>query len=185
MGIKPKRTRPYRPRTNGKIERFHRTMADGWAFRRMFPSELARRQALPAWLHEYNRRVRLFACSRVSALQAETKGLRWFARLQPAAGWLAQRWPAAAASPSARSGSREVCSAGRRSALRAFCRTRGLRKDGYGGQRRGRDRRRSAQGQLVSCCGGHSAPTAGRAAGAALSRGRQGSCARASRNSSR
>jgi transposase InsO family protein len=65
MGIKPKRTRPYRPRTNGKIERFHRTMADGWAFRRMFPSELARRQALPAWLHEYNRRVRLFACSPV------------------------------------------------------------------------------------------------------------------------
>jgi transposase len=58
MGIKPKRTRPYRPRTNGKIERFHRTMADGWAFRRMFLSELARRQALPAWLHEYNRRVR-------------------------------------------------------------------------------------------------------------------------------
>jgi transposase InsO family protein len=90
MGIKPKRTRPDRPRTNGKIERFHRTLADGWAFRRMFPSELARRQALPAWLHEYNRRVRLFACSRVSALQAETKGLRWFARLQPAAGWLAQ-----------------------------------------------------------------------------------------------
>jgi transposase InsO family protein len=90
MGIKPKRTRPYRPRTNGKIERFHRTMADGWAFRRMFPSELARRQALPAWLHEYNGRVRLFACSRVSALHAETKGLRWFARLQPAAGWLAQ-----------------------------------------------------------------------------------------------
>ena len=54
LGITPKRTRPYRPQTNGKIERFHRTMADGWAFRRMFPSELARRQALPGWLHEYN-----------------------------------------------------------------------------------------------------------------------------------
>src|SRR4051794_12208284 len=54
LGIKPKRTRPYRPQTNGKIERFHRTMADGWAFRRMFLSELARRQALPGWLHEYN-----------------------------------------------------------------------------------------------------------------------------------
>jgi transposase InsO family protein len=54
LGITPKRTRPYRPQTNGKIERFHRTMADGWAFRRMFLSELARRQALPAWLHEYN-----------------------------------------------------------------------------------------------------------------------------------
>jgi hypothetical protein len=31
LAIKPKRTRPYRPQTNGKIERFHRTMADGWA----------------------------------------------------------------------------------------------------------------------------------------------------------
>ncbi len=54
LGIKPKRTRPYRPQTNGKIKRFHRTLADGWAFRRMFLSESARRKALPAWLHEYN-----------------------------------------------------------------------------------------------------------------------------------
>jgi transposase InsO family protein len=54
LGIKPKRTRPYRPQTNGKIERFHRTLADGWAFGRMFLSESARRKALPAWLHEYN-----------------------------------------------------------------------------------------------------------------------------------
>jgi transposase InsO family protein len=54
LGITPKRTRPYRPQTNGKIERFHRTMADGWAFARMFLSESARRKALPAWLHEYN-----------------------------------------------------------------------------------------------------------------------------------
>ena len=41
LGITPKRTRPYRPQTNGKIERFHRTMADGWAFGRMFLSELS------------------------------------------------------------------------------------------------------------------------------------------------
>jgi transposase InsO family protein len=54
LGIKPKRTRPYRPQTNGKIERFHRTLADGWAFGRLFVSESARRKALPAWLHEYN-----------------------------------------------------------------------------------------------------------------------------------
>ncbi|MGY5894926.1 DDE-type integrase/transposase/recombinase, partial [Blastococcus deserti] len=50
LSITPKRTRPYRPQTNGKIERFHRTMADGWAFRRMFLSESARRRALPSWL---------------------------------------------------------------------------------------------------------------------------------------
>ena len=49
-----KRTRPYRPQTNGKIERFHRTLADGWAFKRFYNSESARRKALPAWLHEYN-----------------------------------------------------------------------------------------------------------------------------------
>jgi transposase InsO family protein len=54
LGVAPKYTRPYRPRTNGKIERFHRTLATGWAFRRHYLSESARRNALPSWLHEYN-----------------------------------------------------------------------------------------------------------------------------------
>jgi len=54
LGITPKKTRPYRPQTNGKIERFHRTLADGWAFSGHYNSESARRAALPAWLHEYN-----------------------------------------------------------------------------------------------------------------------------------
>jgi transposase InsO family protein len=54
LGITAKRTRPYRPQTNGKIERFHRTLADGWAYARYYPSEAARRAALPAWLHFYN-----------------------------------------------------------------------------------------------------------------------------------
>jgi transposase InsO family protein len=54
LGITPKRTRPYRPQTNGKIERFHRTLADGWAYARFYDSETARRAALPGWLHFYN-----------------------------------------------------------------------------------------------------------------------------------
>ncbi len=54
QGITPKYTRPYRPQTNGKIERFHRTLADGWAYARLYDSETTRREALPNWLHFYN-----------------------------------------------------------------------------------------------------------------------------------
>ena len=38
LDITPKWTRPYRPQTNGKIERFHRTLADGWAYARLYES---------------------------------------------------------------------------------------------------------------------------------------------------
>jgi transposase InsO family protein len=54
LGITAKKTRPYRPQTNGKVERFHRTLTDGWAFKRFYGSEQARRKALPAFLHHYN-----------------------------------------------------------------------------------------------------------------------------------
>jgi len=54
LNICPKKTRPCRPQTNDKIERFHRTLADGWAFSRAYSSESARRAALPGWLHFYN-----------------------------------------------------------------------------------------------------------------------------------
>jgi transposase InsO family protein len=54
LDIKPRRTRAYRPQTNGKIERFHRTLAAGWAYARLYTSESARRNALRAWIHHYN-----------------------------------------------------------------------------------------------------------------------------------
>lgn len=54
LDIKHKRTRPYRPQTNGKIERFHRTLGEGWAYARFYNSEAERRAALPGWLHFYN-----------------------------------------------------------------------------------------------------------------------------------
>jgi putative transposase len=54
LGIKHKRTRPYRPQTNSKIELFHRTLADGWAYARCYISEAERRGKLGDWLHYYN-----------------------------------------------------------------------------------------------------------------------------------
>jgi transposase InsO family protein len=53
-GITHKRTRPYRPQTNGKVERFHRTLTEEWAYARPYTSETQRRAALAPWLHMYN-----------------------------------------------------------------------------------------------------------------------------------
>ncbi len=54
LNISYKRTRPYRPQTNGKIERFHRTLGDGWAYARLYESTGQRDALLPDWLHFYN-----------------------------------------------------------------------------------------------------------------------------------
>jgi transposase InsO family protein len=52
--VRHKRTRPYRPQTNGKVERFHRTLLVEWAYVRVYTSEAARTRALTRWLHIYN-----------------------------------------------------------------------------------------------------------------------------------
>ena len=49
-------TEPYRPRTNGKVERFHQTMAREWAYGLAYRSHHERNQALPHWLDHYNHR---------------------------------------------------------------------------------------------------------------------------------
>ncbi|WP_405598898.1 IS481 family transposase [Streptomyces sp. NBC_01410] len=53
-GITHKRTRPYRPQTNGKVERLNRTLLDEWAYARPYRSEQERRDVFPQWLHTYN-----------------------------------------------------------------------------------------------------------------------------------
>ncbi len=54
-GIRHIKTEPYRPRTNGKVERFHQTMGREWAYGLAYRSHHDRNQALPHWLDHYNR----------------------------------------------------------------------------------------------------------------------------------
>jgi transposase InsO family protein len=52
--IRHLRTRPYRPQTNGKAERFIRTMLAGWAYGALYASSAERTAALDGWLWHYN-----------------------------------------------------------------------------------------------------------------------------------
>jgi transposase InsO family protein len=55
-GVRHLTTEPYRPRTNGKVERFHQTMAREWAYGVAYRSSRHRAAALPHWLDHYNHR---------------------------------------------------------------------------------------------------------------------------------
>jgi transposase InsO family protein len=54
IGARHKRTRPFRPQTKGKAERFNRTLLAEWAYVRTYETNQARLDALPAWLVHYN-----------------------------------------------------------------------------------------------------------------------------------
>jgi transposase InsO family protein len=56
LGVTHVRIPPYRPRANGKVERFNRTLAEEWAYRRLYRSNPQRLRALDRWVDFYNRR---------------------------------------------------------------------------------------------------------------------------------
>jgi transposase InsO family protein len=58
LGVRHLRTRPYRPQTNGKAERFIRTMLGGWAYGAIYRNSNDRTAALDGWLWHYNHQRR-------------------------------------------------------------------------------------------------------------------------------
>jgi transposase InsO family protein len=64
LGIRHLRSRPYRPQTNGKAERFIRTLLSGWAYGAIYRSSRERSAALDGWLWHYNHRRRHAALGR-------------------------------------------------------------------------------------------------------------------------
>jgi transposase InsO family protein len=69
LGIKHLRTRPYRPRTNGKAERFIRTLLSGWAYGAIYRNSDERRRALAGWLDFYTRQRPHRSLSRQTPLE--------------------------------------------------------------------------------------------------------------------
>ena len=94
-GIRHLTTKPYRPRTNGKVERFHQTMAREWAYGLAYRSHRQRNQALPHWLDHYNRAQAAQLARRPATDQPRSQ--------RPWVGQLGSRPGLSAASPAPRS----------------------------------------------------------------------------------
>jgi transposase InsO family protein len=85
LGVRHLRTRPHRPQTNGKAERFIRTMLAGWAYGAIYASSQERTAALDGWLWHYNHRrrhqalgrqtpiTRLTTCSGLTSVRCSTR----------------------------------------------------------------------------------------------------------------
>ena len=69
LGVKHLRTEAYRPRTNGKAERFIQTLTRRWAYDAVYGSSAERAAALPGWLDEYNRRRQHRSLGRMPPMQ--------------------------------------------------------------------------------------------------------------------
>lgn len=76
LGIRHLRTRPRRPQTNGKAERFIRTMLGGWAYGAIYASSAERTAALDGWLWTYNHRRRHQAIGRQTPINRLNNLLR-------------------------------------------------------------------------------------------------------------
>jgi transposase InsO family protein len=70
LGLAHTRIRPYRPQTNGKVERFNRTLADEWAYVRAYRSEADRSRRFDRWLHDYNHHRGHTALNGLSPIEA-------------------------------------------------------------------------------------------------------------------
>ena len=78
LGIRHLRTRPRRPQTNGKAERFIRTMLAGWAYGAIYASSAQRTTALDGWLWHYNHHRRHQALGRQTPITRLNNLLRTY-----------------------------------------------------------------------------------------------------------